>query len=191
MVNIAFDAVNDLKYGFEQVKDTLQEAKAKVAEGGKSAINAVEKIASFTLKEVGFSASGVTEIVELFAIVGFEGGDTTKHSFQFDFSDGIKGIAEQLKEEFLKGIENAATDMLDRIKDSVSGSVLEMELMEVLQDDHRAELVQLGFLKKQITAEGETEYVHPNPEWRDARHEAVVKNILKRKQGRTVPKADL
>ena len=191
LVNIAFDAVNDLKYGFEQVKDTLQEAKAKVAEGGKSAINAVEKIASFTLKEVGFSASGVTEIVELFAIVGFEGGDTTKHSFQFDFSDGIKGIAEQLKEEFLKGIENAATDMLDRIKDSVSGSVLEMELMEVLQDDHRAELVQLGFLKKQITAEGETEYVHPNPEWRDARHEAVVKNILKRKQGRTVPKADL
>merc|ERR1711957_1028400 len=148
LVNIAYDLVNDLRYG-------------------------------------------VSKSVELFAVVGFEGGDTTRHSFGFDFADGITGIAKQLEEEFLKGIETAASDMLTQIKDSVSGMSLEMELMEVLQDHHRADLVQLGFLKKQITADGEVEYVHPNPEWTDARHEAVVKEILKRKQARAAAKAEL
>jgi len=191
LVNLAYDIVNGLKYGFEQVKDTLQEAQAKVQEGGKSAENAVEKITSFTLKEVGFTASGVSKSVELFAVCGFEGGDTTRHSFGFDFADGIHGIAKQLEEEFLKGIETAASDMLTQIKDSVSGMSVEMELMEALQDHHRADLVQLGFLKKQITADGEVQYVHPNPEWTDARHEAVVKKILKRKQARAAAKAEL
>jgi hypothetical protein len=191
LVNKASNALSDLRSTFQQVQNTLITAKEKVNEGSKAAVNSIEKVASFTLKELGFKASGVTATVELFAIVGFDGSDTTRHSFTVDLSKGIGGITSALKDKFLAGIKAAAEGLLNTIKDQVSGFSVEMELMEQLQDDHRAELVQLGFLKKQITAGGKTEYVHPNPEYRDARHEAVVQAILVEKQSKATVSEEL
>jgi len=190
-LNLASDALSGLRSKFQQVKETLSEAKAKVDEGGKTAIAAIDKVSKFTVKELGFKAKGVTKTVELFAIVGFDGSDTTKHSFTLDLSKGVSGITSVLKGKFLAGIEDAATKILKQIEEKMRGFSEEMELMGQLQDHHRAELVQLGFLKKQINAEGETEYVHPNPEYKDARHEAVVQAILMEKQSQAAVDGEL
>ena len=191
VVNEASSALSGLRSTFQQVENTLVAAKEKVNEGSKAAVNSIEKVASFTLKELGFKASGVTATVELFAIVGFDGSDTTRHSFTVDLSQGIGGITSALKGKFLAGIKDAAEGMLNTINDQMGGFSVQMELMEQLQDHHRAELVQLGFLKKQITAGGKTEYVHPNPEFRDARHEAVVQAILVEKQSKATVSEEL
>lgn len=189
-VGKASDALSYLRGKFNQVKNTLAAAKEKVDEGGKTAIAAIDKVSKFTVKELGFKASGVTKTVELYAIVGFDGSDTTKHSFTLDLSKGVDGIVTALKNKFLAGIGDAAMDMLKTIQDHMGGFSVEFELMEQLQDHHRAELVQLGALKMQINAEGETEYVHPNPEYRDARHEAMVQAILMEKQSKAEAAVD-